>query len=139
MKRIILIIMLIVLAISCLQAVDGSDGFNWKPLILLAGTILTPILAQLTGKLFKKLNIDIDTTTLEAAFSQAWSLIAEAEMKFKKGLIQEDERKKYVIDRTYSQLSKKVQKVVEKRFGSVANFVEAAFQSSAISRKTSKN
>lgn len=137
MKRILFTILFVVLIASSLFGATGK-GINWDPLIGLAGIILAPLFGSLVGKLFKKLNIDIDSTILEAAFAEAWKLIVQAEAKAKTGELTLEGRNTYVVDHVYAKLPAKTLKVVEKRFGSIENFVEAAFQTSALARKTSK-
>lgn len=132
----LLIIALIIILPGFLFANTGS--FNWDPIIGLLGLIVAPFLAKLTAKLFKKLNIDVDTVALEAAFAEAWKLISQVEKLYKEGKIEPEERLPYVVDKIRKVLPQKTISITEKRFGSVDNFVEAAFQKSSVANKGGK-
>ena len=129
MKRIILLILLMLILI--LPLVASSGKFDWNPIIGIAGLIIVPVVTKLTSKLFKKLNIDLDDSILEAAFAEAWKLIRIAEKQFP----HTPSRAPYVKEHLDLILPAKTKEAAIRRYGSLDNFVQAAFESSNVSLK----
>jgi hypothetical protein len=119
-----------------LMAADAAKSNVWGNVLLIFSPLLVAVVSKLTAKVFKKLDIDIEDSVLEGIFAELFRLIASAEKK--KASLSAEERFRQVVDTAYAKLSKKNIVLLEKRFGSVENAVQAAFEQSSVSRKISK-
>lgn len=131
----ILIIVLILMALPLMAAETGKSN-TWGNVLLIFSPLLVAVVSKLTAKLFKKLDIDIQDSVLDGIFAELFRYIASAEKK--KASLSAAERFRQVVDTAYAKLSKKNIGLLEQRFGSVENAVQAAFEQSSVSRKSSK-
>ena len=131
-----MLIVVIMLAAVLLCAAEAGKSNIWGNMLLLISPVLAAVVGKLTSKLFKKLDIDIQDSVLEGVFAELFRLIASAETK--KTSLSGEERFKMVVDNAYAKLSKKSIGLLEKRFGSVENAVQVAFEQSYVSRKSVK-
>lgn len=139
MKRTLSKVMIMLIMLVCilpLMAADAAKSNVWGNVLLIFSPLLVAVVSKLTAKVFKKLDIDIEDSVLEGIFAELFRLIASAEKK--KASLSAEERFRQVVDTAYAKLSKKNIVLLEKRFGSVENAVQAAFEQSSVSRKISK-
>lgn len=137
MNKILIHILLVLIMIALVAPLMASNAekSSLPSLLLIFSPLLVAVATNLTNKLFKKLNIDIEDSILDGIFAELFRLIAGAEAK--KGSLSAEERFTWVVDNAYSRLPKARIKLLEKRFGSVENAVQAAFEQSSVSRKSS--
>lgn len=131
-----LILVVLIACLPFLMAADSAKANVWGNVLLIFSPLLAVVASKLTAKLFKKLDIDVEDSILEGIFAQLFRLIAGVEKKMSN--MSGEERFAAVVSQAHAKLSKKNIALLTKRFGSVENAVQAAFEQSSVALKPTR-
>ncbi|HNX38860.1 MAG TPA: hypothetical protein PL124_11145 [Candidatus Cloacimonadota bacterium] len=133
-KVLLLVIMMIALAIPLLAVSETTQIVN--QLLLILSPVIVGVVGALAQKLFKLMGISVDNTMLEGILAKILELIVKQEQMH--GTASGADKLKAVTNQAYATLSKKEQKLLEKRYGSVETAVQVAFEGSSVALKNRK-
>lgn len=133
MKRLFLILILVLMAFAMMASTKTSSELL-NNLLLIMSPIIVAGATMLGQRVMKWLGINIEDTVISKMFAEILRLIIEYEGKD----ITAAKKFTNVVNKAYSLANKKEKAIIEKRYGSIENFVEVVFDQSHVSKKPTK-